>query len=92
MIAPGRQPTRHRGAERSEESLAKSGKKSGSRSRRKPISCDDCFFRRRMLCALELDEPCSTFRPDGPEGLVPPEQPSLLVRPEAGREPTLNAA
>jgi hypothetical protein len=33
-----------------------------------------------MLCALELDEPCSTFRPDGPEGLVPPEQPTLLAR------------
>ena len=43
-------------------------------------SCDDCFFRRRMLCALALDEPGSTFRPDGPEGLVPPRQPALLVR------------
>jgi hypothetical protein len=43
-------------------------------------SCEDCFFRRRMLCALALDEPCSTFRPDGPDGLVPPRQPALLVR------------
>ncbi|HZO36190.1 MAG TPA: hypothetical protein VFB41_04870 [Solirubrobacteraceae bacterium] len=27
-----------------------------------------------MLCALTLDEPCPTFRPDRPEGLRPPEQ------------------
>jgi hypothetical protein len=43
-------------------------------------SCDDCFFRRRNLCALGLDEPCPTFRPDTPNGLVPPLQPSLLMR------------
>jgi hypothetical protein len=53
----------------------------GRKSRRKNgRSCEDCFFRRRMLCALALDEPCSTFRPDGPDGLVPPRQPALLVR------------
>jgi hypothetical protein len=33
-----------------------------------------------MLCALDLDEPCSTFRPDSPHGLVPPRQPALLLR------------
>lgn len=43
-------------------------------------TCEDCFFRRRMLCALALDEPCSTFRPDTPDGLVPPRQPALLER------------
>jgi hypothetical protein len=32
-----------------------------------------------MLCALELGEPCSTFRPDSPTGLMPPAQPTLLV-------------
>jgi hypothetical protein len=32
-----------------------------------------------MLCALELGEPCSTFRPDSPHGLVPPSQPMLLI-------------
>jgi hypothetical protein len=32
-----------------------------------------------MLCALELGEPCSTFRPDSPHGLVPPTQPMLLI-------------
>jgi hypothetical protein len=34
-----------------------------------------------MLCALEQDEPCATFRADRPEGLVPPRQPVLLMRP-----------
>jgi hypothetical protein len=29
----------------------------------------------------ELDEPCATFRPNRPEGLVPPRQPVLLMRP-----------
>jgi len=38
------------------------------------VSCDDCFFRRNTLCALALDEPCATFRPDRPEGLRPPRQ------------------
>jgi hypothetical protein len=33
-----------------------------------------------MLCALGLDEPCSTFRPDSGDGLVPPRQPALLLR------------
>ena len=43
-------------------------------------SCEDCFFHCQMLCALDLDEPCSTFRPNDEAGLVPPRQPSLLVR------------
>ena len=52
-----------------------------SRRRRKNgHSCEDCFFHRKLLCALDLDEPCSTFRLDGDAGLVPPRQPALLVR------------
>ena len=50
------------------------------RRRKNGRSCEDCFFHRNMLCALDLDEPCSTFRADTPEGLVPPRQPALLVR------------
>ena len=50
------------------------------KSKRRGCSCEDCYFHRRMLCALDLDEPCSTFRPDSPQGLVPPRQPALLVR------------
>lgn len=54
----------------------------GKPARRRKVkpSCADCYFGKRMLCALELGEPCSTFRPDTPEGLVPPTQPMLLVR------------
>ena len=43
-------------------------------------SCKECFFRCKNLCALGLDEPCPTFRPDDPSGLVPLRQPSLLPR------------
>jgi hypothetical protein len=51
----------------------KGGRKAGP-------SCEQCFFHRHLLCALDLEEPCSTFRPDGPGGLVPPRQPVLLLR------------
>jgi len=50
------------------------------RRRKGGPTCEECFFHRHMLCALDLDEPCSTFRPDGPSGLVPPRQPPLLIR------------
>ena len=43
-------------------------------------SCEDCFFHRQMLCALDLDEPCSTFRPNSADGLIPPRQHTLLLR------------
>jgi hypothetical protein len=43
-------------------------------------SCEDCFFHCQMLCALDLDEPCSTFRPNTADGLVPLRQPALLLR------------
>jgi hypothetical protein len=49
-------------------------------------SCEQCFFRKRNLCALGLDEPCPTFRPDTPRGLVPPRQPSLLMREPAAQQ------
>jgi len=32
----------------------------------KPKTCEDCYFHRNMLCALELGEPCATFRPNRP--------------------------
>lgn len=53
------------------------GHKRGGR-RVKP-SCETCYFGKRMLCALELGHPCSTFRPDSPDGLTPPAQPMLLL-------------
>jgi len=43
-------------------------------ARTKKITCEDCYFRRNLLCALDLAEPCTTFRPDHPDGLRPPQQ------------------
>ena len=54
-------------------------------------SCQDCFFHCHMLCALDLDEPCSTFRPNSSDGLVPPRQPALLLR-QPAEEPPARAA
>ena len=42
-------------------------------------SCSTCYFGKRMLCALDLGGPCSTYRPDSPYGLIPPTQPMLLI-------------
>ena len=50
--------------------------------RTKKVTCDDCFFRCHLLCALELDEPCTTFRPNRPEGLRPPHQLRFAFRQE----------
>lgn len=47
----------------------------------KPPTCEQCYFRQNLLCALQEEEPCATFRPNRPEGLVPPRQPVLLMRP-----------
>lgn len=48
----------------------------------KAASCEGCFFRCNLLCALDLDEPCATFRPDRPEGLRPPQQLRFVFRQE----------
>jgi hypothetical protein len=57
-------------------------------ARPKKITCDDCFFRRNMLCALALEDPCTTFRPDHPEGLRPPEQMRFVFRQERRTQAT----
>jgi hypothetical protein len=48
----------------------------------KKVTCEQCYFRLNMLCALELDEPCATFRPDHPDGLRPPRQLRFTFRQE----------
>jgi hypothetical protein len=65
------------------EAIGLSRRRAGKRRKGQP-SCVDCFFHCQMLCALDLDEPCSTFRPNTEDGLVPPRQPSLLLRQPAG--------
>jgi hypothetical protein len=44
-------------------------------------TCDDCYFRRAGLCALQADRPCPTFRAYRREGLAPPPQARLVPRP-----------
>ncbi len=54
-------------------------KQSGRASRK--VSCDECYFRRNLLCALDLPEPCATFRPAEAE-LRPPQQLRFVFRQE----------
>jgi hypothetical protein len=49
-------------------------------SARQAATCDDCYFRRRGLCALALERPCPTFRPAA-TSLQPPAQAPLIPRP-----------
>jgi hypothetical protein len=37
-------------------------------------SCEGCFFRQNLLCAVSEAGPCATFRPAHPDGLRPPSQ------------------
>jgi hypothetical protein len=45
------------------------------------VSCEDCFFRVNLLCALDLPEPCATFRPQQAQ-LRPPQQLRFVFRAE----------
>jgi hypothetical protein len=44
-------------------------------------SCEQCYFRCHLLCALDLVEPCATFRPNARE-LRPPRQMRFVFRDE----------
>jgi hypothetical protein len=52
----------------------------------KKLTCEDCFFHANQLCALSLDAPCATFRPDHPDGLRPPSQMRFVFRQERRRQ------
>lgn len=52
----------------------------GSGAPRK-VTCEECFFKRNLLCALDLEEPCATFRPNEAQ-LRPPKQLQLVFRQE----------
>jgi hypothetical protein len=45
------------------------------------VTCDDCYFKQHLLCALELSEPCATFRPNAAQ-LRPPQQMRFVFRQE----------
>lgn len=63
-----------------------------ARRKRKPtaraaspkVSCEDCYFHQNLLCALDADKPCPTFR-HHEQGLVPPQQLSFVFRQERTR-------
>jgi hypothetical protein len=57
------------------------------RPKTKKVSCETCYFRCNLLCALELDEPCVTYRPDSPEGLRPPRQLRFVFRDDSLSRP-----
>jgi glutamate-1-semialdehyde aminotransferase len=52
--------------------------------RKKCLKCEDCYFGKNMLCALNLDAPCPTFRP-AERGLEPERQLSFVFRTERTR-------
>jgi hypothetical protein len=51
----------------------------GRLAKGKRPSCDDCYFRKHMLCALDPPRPCTTFRP-AERGLEPERQLTFVFR------------
>jgi hypothetical protein len=68
-------------------SSRKQSKRSSTHSTRpstrpaRKVSCEECYFRCNLLCALDLAEPCSTFRPNDAQ-LRPPQQLRFVFRQE----------
>jgi len=58
--------------------------KGKAKGKAKRVRCEDCFFHQNMLCALNLDEPCTTFRP-AERGLAPERQLAFTFRTERTR-------
>lgn len=52
--------------------------------KQKRAKCEDCFFQQNMLCALDLGEPCTTFRP-ADRGLAPERQLAFTFRTDRPR-------
>jgi hypothetical protein len=55
--------------------------KSKRAKRTSKVTCEECFFKKNMLCALDLAEPCATFRPHEAQ-LKPPQQLRFVFRQE----------
>jgi hypothetical protein len=45
-------------------------------------SCESCFFKQNLLCAVSDKGPCPTYRPNHPDGLRPPSQLRFVFRHE----------
>jgi hypothetical protein len=52
-----------------------------AKTKAKRVTCKDCFFGANGLCALNLGEPCPTFRP-AERGLRPERQLAFVFRTE----------
>jgi hypothetical protein len=50
----------------------------------KRATCENCYFRQNMLCALDLAGPCPTHRP-AERGLKPERQLSFVFRTQRTR-------
>jgi hypothetical protein len=50
----------------------------------KAPACDNCYFGKNMLCALNLGRPCPTYRP-ADRGLKPERQLAFVFRAERTR-------
>jgi hypothetical protein len=59
----------------------KQARRAAPRTKPKRVTCDECFFRVNLLCALDLQEPCGTFRPSEAQ-LKPPPQLRFVFRQE----------
>jgi hypothetical protein len=59
-----------------------------SKGKKAKVSCEECYFRCNTLCALRLEEPCPTFRPNHPDGLRPPRQMHFVFRQDRRRQAT----
>ena len=51
------------------------------KQKRDKVSCENCFFGANGLCALNLGEPCATFRP-AERDLAPERQLAFVFRTE----------
>ncbi len=51
------------------------------------VTCNDCYFRRKGLCALEREETCPTFRHMHRGRMATPRQAQLLEPTSARRHP-----
>ncbi len=55
-----------------------------AKGKAKRAKCEDCFFHQNFLCALPLNEPCSTFRP-AERNLAPESQLAFTFRTDRTR-------
>jgi hypothetical protein len=52
-----------------------------AKTKQERVTCEQCFFHQNMLCALDLKEACTTFRP-AERGLAPERQLAFVFRTE----------